>query len=183
MKTTSKITLVSLVGGIALIGSAFAAWQFNESQSLSAHSNVEFTKETNVGSISDIPTIYLTLDQKGPFWTSLSYNDSLEEVDDSKIVTSFTFTYTGSDESNDVSDVALNVAYSVDSGIETYVSFTGGELVNVTENDNVKTATYNLPTLAYTSAKPSTSAEYRSMKAALDGKKVSFSLTATVDND
>ena len=180
MKTTNKITLVSLAGGIALIGSAFAAWQFNSSTSVEATSNVEITKETTSGVLSDISTIYLTLDQKGAFWTSVSYNDSEEEIANNTIVTSFNVTYTGSSESNDVSDVTLAVTYTVDAGIENYVTLTGGELVNVASNDNVKTATYNLPALSYTANKPTTSGEYHAMKEALEGKKVSFTVTATV---
>lgn len=180
MKTANRITLVSVIGGIALIGSAFAAWQFNSSTSSSAVSNVEITKETKVGTLADVSTFYLTLDQKGAFWTSVSYNESEEEVASNTVISSFSVVYTGSDKSNDVSDVTLEVSFSVDSAIETYVSFTGGELVSISEEANVKSATYNLPTLAYTSSKPTTSAEYATMKAALAGKKVSFTISAEV---
>ena len=181
MKTTSKITLVSIAGGLALVGTAFAAWEFNASVNKTTASNVEITKQTNVGTISDVATFYLTLDQKGAFWTSVSYDNSEATVTDNTIVTSFAVTYTGSAESKDVSDVTLSVSYEVDSEIETYVTFTGGELVNVTSNNNVKSATYNLPSLTYTSAKPTTSAQYTSMKEAISGKKVTFTLTATVE--
>ena len=180
MKTTNKITLVSLGGGIALIGAAFAAWQFNASVTKSFDSNVEITKKTTQGSIADVSTIYLTLDQSGAYWTNVSYDNSEETVLPETVVTSFNFVYTGSVESKDVSDVTLDVTFSADSEIETYVTFTGGELVNVTENENVKSGTYNLPTLSYTANKPTTSADYDLMKAALEGKKVSFTLTATV---
>ena len=180
MKTTNKITLVSLIGGVALIGSAFAAWQFNASTSTSAISNVEITKETSVGHLADVATFYLTLDQKGAYWTNVSYDNSEANIENNTIVTSFAVTYNGSEESNDVSDVTLEVTYTVDSEIEEYVTFTGGELVNVTSNNNVKSATYNLPTLAYTASKPTTSAEYAAMKTALAGKKVSFTISATV---
>ena len=180
MKTSNKITLVSVAGGLALVGTAFAAWQFNSTVTKTSASNVEITKKTSSGSIADVATIYLTLDQKGAYWTSVSYNDSEEDIDANDIVTSFNFVYTGSSDANDVSDVTLTVDFVADEGIATYVNFTGGELTNVTSENNVKQGVYNLPELSYTSAKPSTSSEYDVMKAALEGKKVTFTLTATV---
>ena len=180
MKTQNKITLVSIGGGLALVGAAFAAWQFNASVSKANDSNVEITKKTDAGSIADVETLYLTLDQSGAFWTKVSYNNSEVAIASENIVTSFNFVYTGSAEANDVSDVTLTVNYSVDDGIEDYVTFTGGSLGAATELNNVKSAVYTLPTLSYTANKPSTSAEYDAMKVALNGKKVTFTLTATV---
>ena len=180
MKTTNKITLVSIAGALALVGVAFAAWQFNASASKASAGNVEITKKTSVGSIADVTTFYLTLDQSGAYWTNKSFDDSEDAITNEDKVSTFEFVYTGSASANDVSDVTLEVSYVVDSGIATYVNVTGGELGVATESANVKSATYTLPTLSYTSAKPSTSAEFDAMKAALEGKKVTFTLTATV---
>lgn len=180
MKTTNKITIVSLAGALALIGTAFAAWQFNASATETKASNVEVTAKTSTGTIADVASFYLTLDQSGAFWTSKSYDGSESAILDADKVTSFPFVYTGSDSSSDVSDVELTVTFTVDEGIETYVTFTGGELVSVTESGNQKSGTYTLPTLSYTASKPTTSAAYSAMKTALEGKKVTFTLTAEV---
>ena len=182
MKTSNKITIVSLAGAFALIGTAFAAWQFNSSVTKASASNVEITKKTSTGSIADVATFYLTLDQSGVFWTNKSFDDSNEAITNADKVTEFAFVYTGSDTANDVSDVELSVSFDVDAGIETYVSFTGGELSGLTSSSNQKSATYVLPTLAYTASKPTTSAAYDVMKEALAGKKVTFTLTATVND-
>ena len=180
MKTTNKITLLSLAGGLTLVGTAFAAWQFNANVAEAQNSNVEITKVTNTGSIADVATFYLTLDQKGAYWTNKSFVDSDDEITDADIVESFEFTYTGSANSNDVSDVTLSVSYEVDSAISEYVTVSGGELGEATVLNNVKSATYTLPSLAYTANKPTTLANYNAMKDALEGKTITFSLVATV---
>ena len=180
MKTTNKITLLSLAGGLSLVGTAFAAWQFNANVASATNSNVEVTKVSNVGTISDVTTFYLTLDQKGPYWTNKSFDNSDVTINAEDVVESFVFTYTGSNQSNDVSDVTLSVSFTADDAILDYVSFTGGELGEATSVNNVKSATYTLPTLSYTANKPTTLAAYNAMKEALENKVVTFSLTATV---
>jgi len=180
MKISNKITIVSMAGALALIGTAFAAWQFNASVSEANATNVDITKKTSSGSIADVATFYLTLDQSGVYWTNKSFDNSEASILDEDKVSTFAFVYTGSSSSKDVTDVILSVSYVADDNIAHYVSFTGGELVNIVENENVKSATYNLPSLAYTSYKPSTSAAYDEMKTALEGKKVTFTLTASV---
>ena len=180
MKTTNKITLLSLAGGLTLVGTAFAAWQFNANVAEATNSNVEITKVSTAGSIADVTTFYLTLDQKGAYWTNKSFVDSNEEVTDADVIESFAFTYTGSASSNDVSDVTLSVNYDVDDAIATYVTVDGGSLSDATVVNNVKSATYTLPSLTYTASKPTTSAAYNVMKEALEGKTITFTLTATV---
>lgn len=180
MKTSNKITLLSLAGGLTLVGTAFAAWQFNANVASAVNSNVAITKASSEGTIADVATFYLTLDQKGPYWTNKSFDNSEEEITINDVVNTFDFTYTGSSKSNDASDVTLSVTYTCDDAILNYVSFTGGELSDATVNDNVKSATYILPTLAYTANKPTTKANYEAMKEALEGKKVTFSLVATI---
>ncbi|MCR4879923.1 MAG: hypothetical protein K5906_03085 [Bacilli bacterium] len=181
MKTTNKITMVSLGGALALVGTAFAAWQFNASVNKVSASNVEITKNTSTGTIDDVATFYLTLDQSGAYWTNRSFDASEETITEADKITNFAFVYTGSDTSSDVSDVTLTVTYVVDAGIEEYVNVSEGELVNVTANNNKKSGTYNLPTLSYTANKPTTSASYEVMKEALAGKKVTFTLNAEVN--
>ena len=180
MKISNKITIVSMAGALALIGTAFAAWQFNASVSEANASNVDVTKKTSSGTIADVATFYLTLDQSGAYWTNKSFDNSEGSILDADKVASFAFIYTGSSASKDVTDVTLSVNFEADDNITHYVSFTGGELVNIVESENVKSATYNLPALSYTAYKPSTSAAYDEMKTALEGKKVTFTLTATV---
>ena len=180
MKTTNKITLLSLAGGLTLVGTAFAAWQFNANVAEATNSNVEITKATSTGSIADVATFYLTLDQKGAYWTNKSFVNSDAEVTDADVVESFEFTYTGSANSNDVSDVTLAVTYDVDDAIANYVTIDGGSLSDATVLNNVKSTTYTLPTLTYTASKPTTSAAYNAMVEALEGKTVTFTLAATV---
>lgn len=180
MKTTNKITVLSLAGGLTLVGTAFAAWQFNANVAKAQDSNVEITKVTSTGSIADVATFYLTLDQKGAYWTNKSFVDSNDEITNADVVSSFEFTYTGSSSSNDVTDVTLSVSYDVDDAIANYVTVGGGSLSDATVLENIKSATYTLPSLTYTANKPTTSAAYNAMKEALEGKTITFSLVATV---
>ena len=180
MKTTNKITLVSLAGALSLVGTAFAAWQFNNNVEKVNASNVEITKKTATGSINDVQRFYLTLDQSGAYWTNKDFNNSEDAILDEDKVTSFDVIYTGSSSANDVSDVTLDVTYTVDDAILDYVNVTAGSLAAATSLNNVKSSVYTLPTLTYTANKPTTSASYDVMKSALEGAKVTFTITATV---
>lgn len=182
MKISSKITIIGGIGALALIGTGFAAWQFNESITETKDSNVIITPEVKDGSlvISDHPTFYLTLDQDGAFWTTVDYSAKEEAVADADKITTFELKYTGSAKAQDVSDVTLEVTFTKDSAIDTYVTLGAGSLGSASATGNVKTATYTLPTLTYTSSKPTTEAAYKTMKTALASAKVTFTLKATV---
>lgn len=178
MKTSSKISIIATLSTLALVGTAFAAWEFNKSAVQAANSNVTITKDASVGTITLNPsTFYLTLDQDVLAFTQSDHSDDANAVSDT--ITTVEFKYTGSSKSNDVSDVTLSVTYSVDSAIASYVTVSGGSLGTATETNNVKTADYTLPTLAWAD-KPATQAEFDAMKTALSGAKIAFTFTATV---
>ena len=178
MKTSSKISLIASVSILALVGTAFAAWEFNKAAEITVDSNVAITKDASVGTLETDPAVfYLTLDQDTLAFTLADHTDDANAISDT--ITAFDITYTGSAKSNDVSDVTLGVTYVVDSAISTYVSVTGGSLGSASANANVKEATYTLPTLAWVS-KPSTQAAFNAMKTALDGAKITFTVSATV---
>ena len=178
MKISSKIFAVATMGALALVGTAFAAWQFNKNAEKVVNANVAITKDASVGEITlSQETFYLTLDQEFLGWTVSDHTDSEEAVTDG--LTSFTVTYTGSEAAKDVSDVDLKAEFAVDSAFDAYISITGGGLGTPTESANVKEVTYTLPTVTWVD-KPSTKAEYDAMKSALAGAKVTFTYTATV---
>jgi len=178
MKISSKISIVATMGALALVGTAFAAWQFNSNVDKVANANVAITKDASVGEITlSQETFYLTLDQDFLGWTVSDHTNDEEAVTDG--LTSFTVTYTGSEAAGDVSDVTLTAECNVDSAFDSYISFTGGALGTPTESANNKVATYTLPTVTWVD-KPSTQAEFNAMKSALEGAKVTFRYTATI---
>lgn len=178
MKTSNKISIIATVGALALVGTAFAAWQFNKSAEKVSTSNVAITKDASVGEIALNPeTFYLTLDQDVLAWTTGNHNDKDETINDA--ITKLTVTYTGSAKSKDVSDVTLTASFNADDAFASYVSITGGGLGTATGTENVKEADYTLPTLAWV-AKPTTQAQFDAMKSALASAKVTFTFTATV---
>lgn len=178
MKISSKISAVAAMGALALVGTAFAAWQFNKGADKAANANVAITKDASVGEITlSQETFYLTLDQEFIGWTVSNHTDSEEAVTDG--LSSLTVTYTGSEAAGDVSDVTLTASFSADSAFDAYVSFTGGVLGTPTADANVKEATYTLPTVGWVN-KPTTKANFDAMKSALAGAKVTFTYTATV---
>jgi len=178
MKISSKISAVATMGALALVGTAFAAWQFNKSAEKVVDANVAITKDTSVGEITlSQETFYLTLDQEFLGWTVSDHTNSEEAVTDG--LTSFTVTYTGSEAAGDVSDVTLTAAFAADSAFDAYISVTGGALGTPTAHANVEEATYTLPTVSWVN-KPTTKAQFDAMKSALAGAKVTFTYTATV---
>ena len=181
MKTASKISLIATLSTLALAGTAFAAWEFNKSATLAANSNVAITLDASDGDLALNPaTFYLTLDQDVLAFTSSNHADDDEAISDQ--LTTVTLIYTGSDKSNDVSDVTINLpTYELDSALEVYITATGGSLGTPTASGNEKEVVYTLPTLAWVvNKKPTTQAQYDAMKAALASAKISFSFSATV---
>ena len=178
MKTGSKISIIATLSTLALAGTAFAAWEFNKSAEQAAQSNVAITKDASVGTLEIDPSVfYLTLDQSVLAFTEADHTNDANAVSDS--ITTVDLEYTGSANSNNVSDVTLSVTYTVDTAIATYVTVSGGQLGAQSNNGNKATATYTLPTLAW-AAKPATQAQFDAMKAALNGAKISFTFSATV---
>ena len=178
MKTSSKITVIASLAALALVGSAFAAWQFNKAATKTVESNVAITKDDSVGEITlSKETFYLTLDQDVLAWTESDHTDDVGAIEDT--LTSIKVTYTGSSKANDVSDVTLTASFTADTAFASYVSITGGSLAEPTATGNKKEADYTLPTLAWT-AQPTTQAQFNAMKEALAGKKVTFTFKATI---
>ena len=178
MKTASKISLIATLSTLALAGTAFAAWEFNQSAQQAAQSNVAITKDVSEGTLELDPSVfYLTLDQQVLSFTEADHSNSEAAISDQ--ITTVDLEYTGSAKSEDVSDVTLAVTYNVDSAIASYVTVSGGSLGAQTNAGNKATATYTLPTLVWAD-KPTTKAEFDAMKTALQGAKISFTFSATV---
>lgn len=177
MKTSSKISIIATISTLAVVGTAFAAWQFNKAAEKVSNSNVVITKDDSVGEITlQYETFYLTLDQEVLAWTSV---DNTNAETPTGVITSNKVTYTGSAKSEDVSDVTLTVTYTVDAAILTYVSITDGSLGTRVENANVLEQDYTLPTLGWV-AKPTTKKDFDKMKTDLAGAKVAFTIKATI---
>ena len=181
MKTGSKISIIATLSTLALVGTAFAAWEFNQSASANANSNVTITAKSEVGTLEVNPaTFYLTLDHDFIGFTSSDHTDGEAAVTDG--LTQVTLKYTGSAQSNDVSDVTIeDPTFVVDAALANYVSITGGSLATPTVSANVKQAVYTLPTVSWVDGKkPTTKAQYDAMKTALASAKVAFTFEATV---
>lgn len=180
MKISNKISIIAGVSTLALVGTAFAAWQFNKNAEKSVNSNVVITKDTSVGEIElSQESWFLTLDQNDLCWTKKNYNESEEAVAESEKLTTVTVTYTGSEKASDVSDVTLSANFTADAALATYVTVTGGSLAEPTSNANVKESVYTLPTLDW-AKKPSKQKDFDAMKTALASAKVTFTFKAEI---
>lgn len=177
MKLLNKVTLVSVLGCAAVVGTGFAAWTFNQSATAGSKANVLITSTATEGTLEASATqLYLILDQSEVYFSTS--NDEATALENK--VTSITLTYTGSEESSDVSDVSFSFTQNVSSSLTTYISVSEGSLSDAVALDNVKTVEFTLPTLTYTDNKPTTIAKYNEMKSAVADATITFSFTATV---
>lgn len=177
MKTASKISIIATLSTLALVGTAFAAWEFNKAAQETLDSNVAITKDASAGELALDPEVfYLTLDQDVLAFTASDHTDGEAAVTDQ--ITTFDVEYTGSAKAKDVSDVTLEVTYDA-TALASYVTVSGGSLGEATANQNVKTATYTLPSLEWVD-KPSTKAEFDAMKTALASAKITFTIKASI---
>ena len=178
MKVSNKITLIGAIGALALVGTGFAAWQFAKAQTEDVEKNVVVTGVTELEGTITVDTFFLTFDQAAPVWTSSSHADSTEEISD--VITTVGVTYTGNASlTNAAANVDWTVTYVADAAITNYVTVTGGSLGEATNSGNVKTATYTLPTLAWTANKPENKTAYDAMKTAVASAKVTFTVTVS----
>lgn len=177
MKLLNKVTLVSVLGCAAVVGTGFAAWTFNANANAQSQANVLITSTASVGTLAASKTqLYVVLDQAGAYFSTK--NDEATAL--ANKVTSITLTYTGSEDAADVSDVSIAFSKVVTADLETYVTVGDGALGTPSVTKNVKTVEFTLPTLTYTAEKPTTIVEYNAMKTAVADDTIAFSFTATV---
>ncbi len=177
MKTSSKLSIISSVAALAIVGTGFAAWQFSDSASSAADGNVAITDKTEAGTLTVNPASFvLTLDQNFLKWQSAA-----NDADDTSDITTVELTYKGS-ENNNVKE-EIDFSCDIDNGLAAYVTIGDGSFANdVMEYVGTEIVnTYTLPEISWVDGqKPETQKEYDDMKTALDGKKVTFTFEAAV---
>ena len=175
MKTSTKVSIISGVALVALVGTGFAAWTFNKTATADKGSNVVITTDTSVGTlVVENVTVNLILDQGSLAWGTY---DSTE--DSITTVSSLELTYTGSASLNDVTGVTISVA--ITNGASSYVTLDDGSFDSGTCTNNVKVWNYTLPTITWVDGqKPTTQSAFDTMESALASATVTFAFTATV---
>lgn len=184
MKTSNKITLITGLSAIALVGTGYAAWTFSKDATATADSNVNITtKATEVGTLSlaEGQTFVLTLDQDFIGWQKEANDNNTSDVSKVKLE------YVGSEEKDYKSGYAVDETIEVTmtatyGALETYVTFGALDAAISKEYTGTKLEfEFNLPTVSYVDAKyPRNETDYDAMVTALKDAKVNFTFTATV---
>ncbi len=185
MRTSNKITLIAGLSAIALIGTGYAAWTFSADATAEAEGNVNITaKAEEVGTlkVADGQSFYLTLDQDSIKWMNSADATTATEV------TTIKLEYSGSQASDYKSGKAVEetIVVKMELGsneLSEYVTL--GDMAADQEKtykgeDKIE-IDFTLPTASYVEANyPRNETAYDTMKAALDGKKITLNFTASV---
>ena len=187
MELRNKLTIITASALLALLGTGYAAWTFNNNseQEQDAGTYVTSAISANNVALSGNTTVYLVLDQAKPYW-SVAVDTGAKPVE----LTGGKITVTPSYELTDQNDGAswtytLTSAIDVDSAIATYVNVTGFDTVSKTGvitasgDEGIAPVDYALPSLAYTASKPSNYSEYTTMLGAVGSSTVTFTFNCT----
>lgn len=202
-----KLLAVALpvLSALTIVGSGFAAWNFQESTANASKSygfevaeiqNFDLNKFTY--KLSDDTTttaedlgLTLYLDQGG-FVNKGNLNEgiSVKKADGTEI-TSLTITYTFDEDTYNYylgGTISLTTSLSLTGGLNDYVSYSGVGTKSFTqdpENEKVFTYTYDFKESEFSykeGKKPQSEAEYTAMKTALSGSKVNISVSLSITN-
>lgn len=203
-----KLLAVALpvLSALTIVGSGFAAWNFQESSATNSTSygfevaeiqNFDLNKFTYKLSDDTTPIpedlgLTLYLDQGG-FVNKGNLNEgiSVKKADGTEI-TSLTITYTFDEETYNYylgGTISLTTSLSLTGGLDEYVSYNGvvtdAQFKKDTGNEKVFTYTYNFADTEFSykeGKKPQSEPEYNSMKTALEGSKVNISVSLSITN-
>lgn len=187
MNLKNKISMISCVAAMALVGTGYAAWTFSKDATQTATGNVNITaKADEVGTLTvDNDSFYLVIDQGFLGWAT-TQNATASDI--SKVV----LTYSGAEGKS----TADNTNWKIDETIKFTCTFDGSALseyivfTNVADTEYTKSYTgladitldYNLPTVSWKDgAKPENETEYDAMVTAIGSTTVDLSFTAEVD--
>lgn len=187
MELRNKLTIITASALLALLGTGYAAWTFNNNSEQEQDAGTYVTSAISAKDVvlSGNTTVYLVLDQAKPYW-SIAVDTGSKPVE----LTGGKITVTPSYDLTDQNDGAswtytLTSAIDVDSAIATYVDVTGFDTVSKTGtitasgDEGIAPVDYALPSLAYTSSKPSNYSEYVTMLSAVGGSTVTFTFNCT----
>lgn len=175
MNLKNKLAAITAAAMLAFAGVGFAAWTFNKDVQETSQATVVVTEESEKGTLEILTTdLYVILDQAEIFYAS--------DAEGANKVTKLDAKYTAEADGNlgENMDVAFDLAWSgAVADWSTYVSgLEDVDLGTKTVVNGENALSFDLPALSYTSAKPSTESEYDAMKAALDGKTLTITITA-----
>ena len=180
MKLRNKIAAITAAAMLAFTGIGFAAWTFNKDVTTDSTANIVVTAESEQGTLAINTTdLYIILDQAG-----ISY--ATDEAG-ANPVTELEATYTAVADGNlgENMDVTFTLEFSgATSDWSYYVEGLidpSAQTITTVNGDN--DLSFALPALSYTEHKPSTESEYDAMKAALDGKQLTLTVTADAAAD
>ena len=160
MKLLNKVTLLSVLGISALVGTGYAAWTFSASaENKTANAALLITDANTVGEISfKSNTAKFTLDQSGITWTG-------------EIVADY------SSVGSEIEDPSIEKA-TIPAELATYVTFSDASTsISGTWEDEAAIA---LPELVYTANKPTTKSAYDTMVSLVSDSNITFTFSATI---
>lgn len=185
MKTSNRLSIISAVAALAIVGTGFAAWQFSKDAGATSTGNVSITakaEEAGTLKLADGQTFTLTLDQDFIGWQKKANDDNTSDVSTVKLE------YTGSTvndyEGNKAVDEDVTVAMTAEYGaLSTYVDFGDLDAAITKEHkgeDKIEFE-FNLPTVSYVdSMYPRNEEAYDAMVNAIGSATVNFTFNAEV---
>ena len=187
----NKLSIITIASMLALVGTGFAAWTFNNNAAKDVEVGTYVTSAINAKDVtlSGNTTVYLVLDQAKPYWsTAVNTGSKPVELANGKITV--TPDYDLQNQNDGASwTYTLTSSIDVDSDIANYVNVTGFDTTNKTGTihasvgETIAPVDYNLPTLSYTANKPSTYAEYQDMLSDVSGKVITFTFNCSFVED
>jgi len=175
MKLLNRVTLVSVLGVAAVIGTGYAAWTFSADTSANANANVLITSASEqAGTITFDKTVKLVLDQGWIGWIDegVAPKDAYTNEDALASIVPTLTPYAGSETL--VSEYTLNCTVN-------YGDFTNYLNFGAFATTWVSGSEVALPTVSWKDGmKPTTLTEYNAMKSALQNLQIVFTFNADV---
>lgn len=192
MKLKNKLSIITLASMLAFAGVGFAAWTFNNNEAQSKNASTYVTSALNAKNVvlSGNTEVYLVLDESKPYWsTSVNNGSKPVELEGGKITVAPKYDLQNQNDGASWT-YTLTSEIEIDSIIASYVNVTGFDTTNKTGTilanggeNQIESVDYALPTLAYTSNKPSTYEDYQAMLSAVEGKVITFTFNCTFVED
>ena len=180
MKLRNKIAAITAASMLAFAGVGFAAWVFNKDVTETSTANVVVTTESEEGTLTiDTTSLYIILDQAKIYYAS--------DAAGANEVTELRATYIAVAAGNLGENMSVTFSLAFSGAVTEWSTYVAGltdpasQTIATVNGDNA--VSFALPALTYTSAKPSTESQYDAMKAALDGKTLTLTVTADAAAD
>jgi hypothetical protein len=175
MKLLNRVTLVSVLGVAAVIGTGYAAWTFSSNTTADANANVLITTaSTAAGTISFDKTVKLVLDQNWIGWVDAGAAPKDVYTNEDALASIIPTLAPHASSETAVSEFTLTCSVNYDV-FANYLNF--GAFASTWESGSAVV----LPTVSWKDGmKPTTLTEYNTMKTALQGKTIVFTFNANV---